>query len=140
MSDFKKQVIKVVSLIPYGKVVSYGQVALYVGMPRAARQVGWILNQLEERVSVPWWRVVNNQGRISIKGSKYSAEDQKKLLLQEGIQVSQDLAFDMDKYRFTPDSLFIKRLELDPIYLGMLSKKVPYSKGYKNDKKAKLQT
>ena len=46
MSKFKDGVIKVVNLIPYGKIVSYGQVALYLGLPRAARQVGWVLNGL----------------------------------------------------------------------------------------------
>ena len=67
MSKFKEKVIEVVSLIPFGKVVSYGQVALYIGIPRAARQVGWMLNRMEGDVQIPWWRVVNNQGRISIK-------------------------------------------------------------------------
>ena len=51
--------------IPYGRVVSYGQVAAYVGVPRGARQVGWTLRRLED-IDIPWWRVINNEGRISI--------------------------------------------------------------------------
>ena len=112
MSKFKKSVIKVVRMIPKGKVVSYGQVALYVGVPRAVRQVGWILNQLEEKVRVPWWRVVNNEGRISIKASKYTANDQKRFLLQEGIKVDDDFSFDIDKHRFAPNENFVKKLGL----------------------------
>ena len=128
MSKFKEQIIKVVNIIPFGKVVSYGQVALYVGMPRAARQVGWILNGLEGNTPVPWWRVVNNEGRISIKGSRYSAEDQRKLLIKEGVEVEEDLTFDINKYRFSPDEKFVKKLELDPIYLEMIAGKISYNK------------
>src|SRR3989344_1641361 len=103
MSKFKDGVIKVVSKVPYGKVVSYGQVALYIGVPRAARQVGWTLNRMKGVEDIPWWRVVNNAGRISIKGSKYSAEDQKRLLVADGVKVEDDLSFDIENYRFIPD-------------------------------------
>jgi methylated-DNA-protein-cysteine methyltransferase-like protein len=128
MSKFKHNVIKVVSMIPYGKVVSYGQVALYMGMPRAARQVGWTLNQMNGVEEIPWWRVVNNQGRLSIKNFKYSADDQKRLLINEGVEVSDDLTFDMEKYRFVPDEQFVKKLELEPEYLEMIADKIPYVK------------
>lgn len=131
MSKFKDAVIKVVRMIPKGKVVSYGQVALYVGMPRAAREVGWILNGLEvdsTSLTIPWWRVVNNKGRVSIKGSRYSALDQKRLLVKEGILVNEDLTFDIGKYRFVPTPQFVKKLELDSTYLGMVSDKISYSR------------
>lgn len=127
MPKFKERVIKVVNLIPRGKVVSYGQVALYIGTPRAARQVGWILNRLEEKVQIPWWRVVNNAGRISIKGSKYSAQDQKRLLEKEGLSIKKDLTFDIEKYRFKLDTKFIKKLQLDPVYLEMLYDKITFA-------------
>lgn len=127
MSTFKERVIKIVKLIPEGSVASYGQVALYVGLPRAARQVGWILNQLLDRTPVPWWRVVNNEGRISIKGSKYNANDQKELLESEGLKISKDLTFDIEKYRFVPDDDFINRLRLDPVYLEMIADKISFS-------------
>lgn len=130
-SKFKESVVRIVRLIPKGKVASYGQVALYLGLPRAARQVGWILNQLEGNTPVPWWRVVNNDGRISIKGSKYSALDQKKLLEGENIKVSKDFTFDIEKYRLIPDRDFIKNLELDPVTLELIGRKIPTST-YKN--------
>ena len=129
-SKFKERVIQVVSLIPQGKVVSYGQVALYIGMPRAARQVGWILNGLESNTPLPWWRVVNNKGRISIKASRYSAGEQKELLEQEGIIVGDDLSFDINKYRFLPDDETIKKFHLDPMYLELIADKIPYSKNH----------
>ncbi len=130
---FKEGVISVVRKIPRGRVVSYGQVALYLGLPRAAREVGWVLNQLEENTPVPWWRVVNNKGRISIIGSRYTPLDQRRLLRKEGILVGKDLTFNIGKYRFIPDAEFVKSLELDPIYLEMISDKIPYSKTLPKD-------
>lgn len=130
-SQFKERVVRIVSLIPYGKVMSYGQVALYIGMPRAARQVGWILNGLEAKTPVPWWRVVNNSGRISIKGSMYSAQEQKELLEKEGLSINDNLTFDIFAYRFVPDDGFLDQLKLDPMYLEMIAKKIPFTKNNK---------
>lgn len=99
MSSFKQNVIKRVQEVPHGKVVSYGQVALACGQPRGARGVGWILNKLEGSVAVPWWRVINNSGRITIRGSSFTADDQKRELELEGVKVSEDYVVDMNKYR-----------------------------------------
>ena len=128
VSKFKIAVIRVVRMIPKSKVVSYGQVALYVGVPRAARQVGWILNQIGDTIPLPWWRVINNEGRISIKGSTFTPEDQREMLLAEKVKVNRDLTLNIDKYRFIPDDSFMAKLELDPIYLAMIADKIPYNK------------
>ncbi len=128
MSKFKEAVIKVVRMIPEGKVASYGQVALYIGTPRAARQVGWMLNLTSDKDMVPWWRVINREGRISIKSLKYSQEEQRQLLLQEGIKVAKDLTLDIEKYRFRPDPAFIKKLGLDPLYSNKILAEIPLSK------------
>ena len=96
---FKQKVLKIVKLIPKGKVASYGQIALYADFPRGARQVGGILKQSAE--SVPWWRVINRDGLISIKGNWNADKNlQKKLLEAENIEVSDDFVVDMKKYRF----------------------------------------
>lgn len=123
MSKFKNKVINIIKEIPKGEVASYGQVALYAGIPRAARQVGWILanleiDKLESLYDLPWWRVINNAGRISIKGSKHhDAVTQKKLMEKEGIVVSKDLTFDIEKYRWRPSPEKIKSFELDEKYI-----------------------
>jgi methylated-DNA-protein-cysteine methyltransferase-like protein len=99
-SEFTKKVIEVVRAVPSGKVVSYGQVALYAGTPNAARGVGWILRQTKEK-SVPWWRVINNQGRISIKGNwEHEAEEQRDLLRKEGVEVSERFEIEIERYRY----------------------------------------
>ncbi len=114
MSEFSERVFKIVENIPRGKVVSYGQVALYVGVPRAARQVGWTLNKSEGQVNLPWWRVINNAGRITIKGSGHNdANIQRKLLMSEGILVDDNFNLDIEQYRFIANEKWLKKLGLD---------------------------
>lgn len=116
-SPFAKKVIQVIQSIPKGKVVSYGQVAAYIGIPRAARQVGWILRSLEEGVSMPWWRVVNNTGRISIEGNLHNDKElQKKLLQQEGVAVNDDYILNIEKYRFIADNELLVKWQLPKEY------------------------
>lgn len=99
--NFKEKVVQAVKMIPKGRVVSYGQVALACGSPRAARQVGWVLHTLDGGNSVPWWRVINNLGLISIKGNLISTPQvQKQFLEQEKIIVSDDYKIDINKYRY----------------------------------------
>lgn len=108
--------------------MSYGQVAVYAGIPRGARQVGWFLNQSGAREDIPWWRVINNQGRISINNKELSAEDQKRYLMSEGIEVGENYEIDIEKYRFKPDQKYIKSLKLPDKYIKSLSQKIPFQK------------
>lgn len=120
MSTFKNKVIKAVGLIPPGKVASYGQIALLMGAPRAARQVGWILRQIGAETNIPWWRVINQKGRISIDGNLHADRElQRKLLEADGIEVN-DFQVDMEKYRFIPKIQLINQLSNQQInkYIG----------------------
>ena len=122
-SEFKQKVIQVISLVPLGKVVSYGQVAAYVGVPRAARQVGGTLRQLEG-VELPWWRVINNEGRITIKGNWHNDKNiQKKLLESEGIIISEDFTLDIKKYRFIANNKLLEELHLPDHYITLIRSK-----------------
>lgn len=114
MTKFQEAILRVVRMVPSGKVVSYGQVAAYIGTPRAARQVGWAMRSLEGTPDFPWWRVLNNAGRITIKGNQFNtAQLQKELLEADGVKVSQDFELDMERYRFRPDVHLLKKLQLD---------------------------
>lgn len=99
--SFKQAVIQVIRSIPAGKVVSYSQVASACGSPRSARQVGWVLRSLaDEELDLPWWRVINQKGYISIKGNfVQTSVIQKQLLEQEGVIVSEELRVDMSIFR-----------------------------------------
>ncbi|MEZ4768203.1 MAG: MGMT family protein [Caldilineales bacterium] len=88
MASFFDQVYIVVQQIPPGKVASYGQVAAILGAPRAARTVGWALASLREsnEQNVPWQRVINSQGRVSIRNMRHAVEEQQALLEAEGVE------------------------------------------------------
>jgi methylated-DNA-protein-cysteine methyltransferase-like protein len=98
--SFSRRVKEVVKMVPKGKVVSYGQVALYAGYPRGARSVGRILRQTRDNL-LPWWRVINNRGYISIKGNwEHEAEEQRELLRKEGVDVSDRFEIEIERYRY----------------------------------------
>jgi methylated-DNA-protein-cysteine methyltransferase-like protein len=114
--NFYDQVYAVVRRVPRGKVTSYGRVARMLGRPRAARAVGYALNALKDKEQsdfepVPWQRVINSQGRISINNREHSAQEQATLLREEGIVVSPDLRIDMTTYLWEGLNL----IELDDI-------------------------
>jgi len=118
MTVFQEAVLAVVRLVPSGKVVSYGQVAAYIGTPRAARQVGWAMRSMEGAPDFPWWRVLNNAGKITIKGNQFnSAQLQKELLEAEDVAVSSTYELDMARYRFRADAETLQMLKLDPAYI-----------------------
>lgn len=80
-------VYALVRAIPRGRVLSYGRVSKLLGVPHGARSVGWALSALPARLEpeVPWHRVVNAQGRISIKGAPEAALEQRRRLEAEGV-------------------------------------------------------
>ncbi len=122
-SKFSQAVTRIVRDVPIGKVVSYGQVAAYVGIPRGARQVGWTLRRLEG-VEMPWWRVVNNAGRVTIKGNLFNdANKQRELLRGEGIEVGEDYNLDMEKHRFVASEELMKKWGLGSEYVRMVGDK-----------------
>lgn len=121
MTRFQDAILQVVRLIPFGHVVSYGQVAAYVGAPRAARQVGWAMHSMEGTPDFPWWRVLNNAGKITIKGGQInSAQLQKELLESEGVLIDNDLELDIARYRFRPDEVTLRSLKLDSEYVATI--------------------
>ncbi len=122
MTPFRDKVIKIVCSVPRGKVVSYGQVASYAGLPRAAREVGWVMSELGE--VTPWWRVVNNQGFISIRGnSSADKERQASLLILEGVPVDEEFKLSIDDYRFKPTEAQLKEFQLEDEYIRTLIEK-----------------
>jgi methylated-DNA-protein-cysteine methyltransferase-like protein len=89
-----------VSRVPAGRVVTYGQVARMAGRPGAARHVGWALSALPAGSGTPWHRVVNASGAISSRGSGGSEERQRVLLEAEGVRFRPDGRIDLEAYRW----------------------------------------
>lgn len=84
---FFRRVYAFVRRVPRGRVVTYGQVAALLGVPRGARAVGWALRGLDPRreVRVPWHRVVGHGGRISLREGPGGLE-QRRRLRAEGVR------------------------------------------------------
>ena len=95
--SFYRQVYDVVRLIPKGRVMSYGGVARQCGRPGMARAVGYALHSVPDHERVPWWRVINSHGRISIPDPRAAAL-QRDLLMEEGVAVDDDMRTDMRTY------------------------------------------
>ena len=102
---FSERVYAAVRRIPAGKVASYGDVAALLGTPRAARGVGWALNALDGDSSVPWWRVINKRGAISIRHPDVSPKVQRALLEDEGVEFDDDGCVDWAVVRWIPEEL-----------------------------------
>ena len=102
---FSERVYATVRRIPAGKVASYGDIAALLGSPRAARGVGWALNALDGDSSVPWWRVINKRGAISIRHPDVSPRVQRALLEDEGIEFDDDECVDWTVVRWIPEEL-----------------------------------
>jgi len=95
-ATFFQQVYTVVALIPAGRVVSYGQIALHLGAPRAARTVGWAMSSCSG--DLPWHRVVNAHGRVNAPMGSERFVMQCERLRTEGIAVGLDGSIDLKRY------------------------------------------
>jgi methylated-DNA-protein-cysteine methyltransferase-like protein len=85
--------------IPRGKVASYGRIAALSGFPRQGRLAGYALHNLPGGTGIPWHRVINARGRISLPGKR--GEEQGRLLREEGIVFTRGI-IDMKKCEWLP--------------------------------------
>lgn len=84
--DIKLKIYSIVARIPEGKVVTYGQIAAAVGIPRGARMVGNAMSNAPEYLELPCHRVINSKGEMA-KGLIFGGEEnQRKRLKNEGVQ------------------------------------------------------
>lgn len=86
-----------VKKIPKGKVATYGQIAAFIGKPRAARIVGWALHQNPSPQTIPCHRVVNRFGNLSPSFAFGGIEEHKRRLEEEGVKV-ENYCVDLEKY------------------------------------------
>lgn len=99
MNQFTIDVIKTIQDIPSGMVMTYGQIAAFCGNPHGARQVSRILHSSTEKHNLPWYRVINSKGSISLKGEGRLI--QLEMLAAEGV-VFIDNRVDFEEYLFKP--------------------------------------
>lgn len=87
----RERIYDAVRRVPTGRVATYGQIASLAGLPGQARLVGYALAALEADSDVPWHRIVNARGAISLPPGDHSALIQRARLEAEGV------AFDGDR-------------------------------------------
>src|SRR5262245_8556080 len=103
-SDRTRRIYAVVSRIPKGRVATYGQVAALAGLPRQARFVGYALHALPTDSDVPWHRVVNAAGKISLRADALRHDElQAHLLRREGVRFVNG-TIPLARYRWQPRS------------------------------------
>jgi methylated-DNA-protein-cysteine methyltransferase-like protein len=100
-TPFTDQVKAIIKRIPKGKVSTYGQIAAMAGSPRAARQVVRILHSSSRKDNLPWHRVINSKGGISLKPG-HGYEVQESLLKKEGVKLDKKGTIDFDRYLWLP--------------------------------------
>ena len=101
--SFDQRVWRAVAQIPPGRLATYGQIAELIGAYGCARQVGWALRRLPLPSEVPWQRVVNAQGRISLSLSREGSDwMQRDMLIAEGIPVDAEGRLPLAQYRWSP--------------------------------------
>ncbi len=88
-----------IARVPRGRVATYGQIAALAELPGRARQVGYALHALPPGSPIPWQRVVNARGEISLGGA--CAVRQRELLASEGVELDEG-RIDLARYQWRP--------------------------------------
>ena len=100
--SFFEKVYKVVRLIPFGRVTSYGAIAKHIGSARSARMVGWAMSASHNDLTVPAHRVVNRSGLLTGKHHFRGSNLMQQLLESEGLEIEQNQIKNLDKYFWDP--------------------------------------
>jgi methylated-DNA-protein-cysteine methyltransferase-like protein len=84
--------------VPRGRVATYGQIARAAGLAGRARQVGYALHALPRGSKVPWQRVVNARGEVSLRSEPDAERLQRALLEAEGVVFDRRGRIDLARY------------------------------------------
>lgn len=102
LHPFTRRVLAWIRAIPPGRVATYGQVAALAGNPRAARQVARVLHACTAGWDLPWHRVVNREGRISLVRPG-GGDEQWRRLRAEGVEFDATERIDLARFLWLPD-------------------------------------
>ena len=102
--DRYQRIYAVVAAIPRGRVATYGQVAALAGFAGQARQVGYALHALPEGSALPWHRVVNASGGVSLRSEAGWEGYQRHLLEGERVRFDERGKIDLGRYRWEPSN------------------------------------
>lgn len=116
----KEEVYQYLLTIPKGKVVTYKQIAEYLGNPKLARVVGNILHTNPDENKYPCYKVVNSKGKLSEHFAFGGIEAQKQKLEDENIKVVNNIV-DLKKYQYNSKTYYtyILRCKDNSLYTGI---------------------
>jgi methylated-DNA-protein-cysteine methyltransferase related protein len=96
-----QRIYRVVARIPQGRVATFGQIADLAGIPRGARQVGFALAALRDDASrIPWHRVLNARGELSVRLERGFDSLQRNLLAREGVVFDANGRVSLHRYQW----------------------------------------
>ena len=95
-----QRIYEMVDQIPEGYVATYGQIAKLVESC-GARQVGYALAALPDEIDVPWHRVINSRGCISMRSRDEGHKDQRTLLMAEGVDFNDSGKINLEIFRWS---------------------------------------
>jgi methylated-DNA-protein-cysteine methyltransferase related protein len=88
--------------VPRGRVATYGQIARLAGLGKQARQVGYALHALPSTSTVPWHRIINAQGAVSLRADGDPAITQRIRLESEGVAFDMRGRVSLSRYGWQP--------------------------------------
>lgn len=135
MSEFNEKVHEIVRRIPKGRVMTYGQIAALLGVPRGARAVGWALHWVVDDANVPCQRVVNRYGGLAAGYGWGGQVAHKADLLTDGVTVRDDFTIDLKEYQWWPTETDLPDLQLSPYKQTELNEMLPFSREQLSTKK-----
>jgi methylated-DNA-protein-cysteine methyltransferase-like protein len=100
--DSYRRIYAVVRRIPRGRVATYGQIAALAGLGGHARQVGYALHALGPDDDVPWHRVLNARGSVSVRAERGGDRIQRQLLEREGVRFDAAGHADLARFAWKP--------------------------------------
>ena len=112
-SSTHNRILAVIRRIPRGRVATYGQVAELAGLPRQPRLVGYTLHALPSSTAVPWHRVINAKGMISIRSTGAPSLSQRLLLEREGVAFDARGRVSLQRYQWKPSRRFQREAKGD---------------------------
>ena len=97
-----ERILAVVRRIPRGQVATYGQIAAIVGLARQPRLVGYALHALPSNTTVPWHRVINARGMVSVRSDGTASLSQRLLLEREGVDFDGRGRVSLERHQWRP--------------------------------------
>ncbi len=128
MSEFNDKVHEIVRRIPRGRVMTYGQIAALLGVPRGARAVGWALHWVVEDKEVPCQRVVNRFGGLAAGYGWGGQVAHRADLVAEEVEVREDFTVDLARYQWWPQEHELPDLQLSVYKQVELNEMLPFSR------------